>query len=95
MITMDTYGHLFPASNDRAKLEAGRHRSARASSRGGTSRPKWLGCARIRGRRWMQRTQGNATPVFFARVYCPICRTEHEWFAKEAWVCEAEVIRRR
>ena len=25
MITMDTYGHLFPASNDRAKLEAGRH----------------------------------------------------------------------
>jgi len=35
----------------------------------------------------------DATPVFFARVYCPICRTEHEWFAKEAWVCEAEVIR--
>jgi hypothetical protein len=31
----------------------------------------------------------EATPVFFARVYCPICRTEHEWFAKEAWVCEA------
>jgi len=29
-------------------------------------------------------------PVFFARVYCPICRTEHEWFAKEAWVCETE-----
>jgi hypothetical protein len=33
----------------------------------------------------------NATPVFFARVYCPVCRTEHEWFAKEAWVCDAEV----
>jgi hypothetical protein len=31
----------------------------------------------------------DAAPVFFARVYCPICRTEHEWFAKEAWVCEA------
>jgi hypothetical protein len=29
-------------------------------------------------------------PVFFARVYCPICRIEHEWFAKEAWVCETE-----
>jgi hypothetical protein len=29
-----------------------------------------------------------ATPVFFARVLCPLCRTEHEWFAKEAWVCE-------
>jgi hypothetical protein len=34
-----------------------------------------------------------ATPVFFARAYCPICRTEHEWFAKEAWVCEAEPAR--
>jgi hypothetical protein len=31
----------------------------------------------------------NSTPVFFARVFCPFCRTEHEWFAKEAWVCEA------
>jgi hypothetical protein len=30
----------------------------------------------------------NATPVFFARSYCPMCRTEHEWFAREAWVCE-------
>ena len=30
----------------------------------------------------------NATPVFFARAFCPICRAEHEWFAKEAWVCE-------
>ena len=29
-------------------------------------------------------------PVFFARVNCPICRTEHEWFAKDAWVCETE-----
>jgi hypothetical protein len=32
----------------------------------------------------------QATPVFFGHVYCPICRTEHEWFAKEAWVCESE-----
>jgi hypothetical protein len=31
-----------------------------------------------------------ATPVFFARSYCPICRAEHEWFAQQAWVCEAE-----
>jgi hypothetical protein len=30
-----------------------------------------------------------AMPVFFARVFCPLCRTEHEWFAQEAWVCEA------
>jgi len=34
-------------------------------------------------------TRFSATPVFFARSYCPICRTEHEWFAQEAWVCEA------
>ena len=31
----------------------------------------------------------EATPVFFARVYCLICRTEHEWFAKDAWVCDS------
>jgi len=36
----------------------------------------------------------DATPVFFARD-CPICRAEHEWFAKEAWVCEAEPRARR
>lgn len=32
----------------------------------------------------------SATPVFFARVFCPVCRTEHEWFAKEAWVSEPD-----
>jgi len=32
----------------------------------------------------------RATPVFFGQVFCPICRTEHEWFAGEAWVCESE-----
>jgi len=32
----------------------------------------------------------ESMPVFFARVHCPICRTEHEWFPKEAWMCEAE-----
>jgi hypothetical protein len=26
--------------------------------------------------------------VFFARTYCAICRDDHEWFAKEAWVHE-------
>jgi hypothetical protein len=31
-----------------------------------------------------------ATPVFFGRVFCPICRVEHEWFAKEAWVCDGD-----
>jgi hypothetical protein len=44
------------------------------------------------------RASFNAMPVFFARVLCPVCRTEHEWFAQEAWVCEAEPaepVRRR
>jgi hypothetical protein len=26
--------------------------------------------------------------VFFSRTYCPYCKTKHEWFAKDAWVCE-------
>jgi hypothetical protein len=32
----------------------------------------------------------NSTPVFFARTYCPFCRNEHQWFAKDAWVHEPE-----
>ena len=30
----------------------------------------------------------RSTPVFFSRTYCPLCRIMHEWFAKDAWVCE-------
>jgi hypothetical protein len=36
------------------------------------------------------RASFSTMPVFFARVLCPVCRTEHEWFAQQAWVCEAE-----
>jgi hypothetical protein len=32
----------------------------------------------------------RATPVFFARSFCPICNTEHEWFAQQAWICDGE-----
>src|SRR6476659_4265539 len=32
----------------------------------------------------------RATPVFFARVLCPLCGSTHEWFAQEAWVCDGE-----
>ena len=32
----------------------------------------------------------EATPVFFARVLCPICQAEHEWFAKDAWISEPD-----
>jgi hypothetical protein len=24
--------------------------------------------------------------VFFARTFCPICQSNHEWFARDAWV---------
>ena len=37
----------------------------------------------------------SATPVFFARVFCPLCQTEHEWFAREAWVCDPDPQDRR
>jgi hypothetical protein len=30
------------------------------------------------------------TPVFFARTFCPFCRVEHEWFARDAWVPDAK-----
>jgi hypothetical protein len=36
-----------------------------------------------------------AMPVFFARVLCPLCNTEHEWFAREAWICESTPPTRR
>jgi hypothetical protein len=26
--------------------------------------------------------------VFFARTRCPLCRADHAWFAREAWVDE-------
>ena len=35
------------------------------------------------------RASFESTAVFFSQVYCPICRIEHEWFAKDAWVCDA------
>ncbi len=28
------------------------------------------------------------TPVFFSVSFCPICRTEHQWFAQDVWVHE-------
>jgi methane/ammonia monooxygenase subunit C len=32
----------------------------------------------------------GAMPVFFSRSYCGFCQAEHEWFAKDAWVCEPD-----
>ena len=33
----------------------------------------------------------GAMPVFFGRVFCPICRTEHEWFKVRISVPEIAV----
>ena len=30
--------------------------------------------------------QFREMPVFFAVSYCPICRADHQWFARDAWV---------
>lgn len=32
----------------------------------------------------------RCSPVFFSRTYCTSCRTNHEWFARHAWVYEPE-----
>jgi hypothetical protein len=34
-------------------------------------------------------TTFNNSPVFFARTACPLCKTEHEWFARTAWLHES------
>ena len=32
----------------------------------------------------------SGTPVFFSSTYCPHCRARHEWFVKDAWVCDSD-----
>jgi hypothetical protein len=34
------------------------------------------------------REQFACTPVFFAETYCPICDSQHRWFARDAWVSD-------
>jgi hypothetical protein len=34
----------------------------------------------------------SSTPVFFSCTYCPYCRVRHEWFVKDAWVCDSSVM---
>jgi len=38
----------------------------------------------------VERTAFRATPVFFSQTYCPLCRATHEWFVKDAWVCDSD-----
>jgi hypothetical protein len=37
----------------------------------------------------METAEFRRAPVFFSRVQCPVCAREHEWFAKDAWVCDS------
>jgi hypothetical protein len=32
----------------------------------------------------------RSSPVFFGQTYCSHCNAIHEWFAKDAWVCDSE-----
>jgi hypothetical protein len=36
----------------------------------------------------VDRAAFRAATVFFSQTLCPLCRVTHEWFAKDAWVCE-------
>jgi hypothetical protein len=33
--------------------------------------------------------------VFFSRTSCPLCRIDHAWFARDAWVHEPSIRVRR
>jgi hypothetical protein len=35
----------------------------------------------------------RCSAVFFGRTHCSICQTNHDWFAREAWVYEPSVDR--
>ena len=32
----------------------------------------------------------RSNPVFFSRTYCQHCHAMHEWFARDAWIVDAE-----
>jgi len=36
----------------------------------------------------IERERFHASAVFFSRTRCPLCHTDHAWFAREAWVRE-------
>jgi len=37
----------------------------------------------------MERGKFRSMPVFFSTSYCASCGGSHEWFARDAWMCEA------
>ena len=32
------------------------------------------------------------SPVFFALTRCPFCKSDHEWFAADAWLHDGKVL---
>ncbi len=43
----------------------------------------------------MDRERFRCSPVFFGRTFCSTCQTNHEWFARDAWVHEPAEKQRR
>jgi len=43
----------------------------------------------------IDRESFGRSAVFFSRTRCPICCTDHAWFAREAWVHEPGVRSRQ
>jgi hypothetical protein len=37
----------------------------------------------------------NSSAVFFSQTYCPRCNLFHEWFAKDAWICNGVSCERK
>jgi len=42
--------------------------------------------------RYIESRLFSSTPVFFGSTYCPHCRVRHEWFVKDAWVCDSDSL---
>jgi hypothetical protein len=40
--------------------------------------------------RYVEYRAFRTIPVFFSRTYCPHCRVRHEWFVRDAWICDSE-----
>jgi hypothetical protein len=38
---------------------------------------------------YMERGKFRSMPVFFSSSFCPSCGSSHEWFARDAWVCDS------
>jgi hypothetical protein len=38
----------------------------------------------------VERAKFNRTPVFIGHTECPICKIDHEWFARDVWVSELD-----